>query len=282
MLLQAESDRSCTFSRASGHSGRRGSSPGSHLLHLPLPAPGSPTCGGAQPGFKGLKTLQPAPHMSPGRALLRTCPEALYKQLRQPLGDGGEPVFPPKRTSFFFFPKTPLSPGTSSPGSQPPVDTRGRFGVSRWAATPASHGAASPQPPHPPLTATEPEEEATKTRITIFTSSAATAGTRGRDGAGHRLRRLLPPSLLRLPLRRAGGRERREAGRWGRSAGAAGRCSPAACVVLGKCGVRKPAPSAKCRHPCVKVCRRACTVPLVCCLLAPQHHRCRVRGAQDA
>lgn len=245
------------------------------------PHRGPPSCGGAQPGFKGLKTLQPAPHTSPGRALLRTCPEALYKQLRQPLGDAGEPVFTPKRT-YFFFPKTPLSPGTSSPGSQPPADPRGRLGGSRWEATPASHGAASPQPPRPPLTATEPEEEATKTRITIFTSSAAAAGTRGRDGTGQDTGSAAASSLLRLPLRRAGGRERREAGRWGRRAGAAGRCSPAACVVLGKSGVRKPAPSAKCRHPCVKVCRRACTVPLVCCLLAPQHHRCRVRGAQDA
>lgn len=115
MLLQAESDRSCTFSRASGNSGRRGSSPGSHLLHLPLPAPGSPACGGAQPGFKGLKTLQPAPHMSPGRALLRTCPEALYKQLRQPLGDGGEPVFTPKRTFFFFSPRLPSARAHPAP-----------------------------------------------------------------------------------------------------------------------------------------------------------------------
>lgn len=204
------------------------------------------------------------------------------------------------QNALFFSLMTPLSPGTSSPGSRPPVDPRGRSGGSRgaargsrWAATPASHGAASPQPPSPPLTATEPEEEATKTRITIFTSSA---GTRGRgDGTGQdtgSAASSLPPQAPPEASRR---RERREAGRWGRRAGAAGRCSPAArrCVVLGKCGVRKPAPqaglmnipdapSAKCRHPCVKVCQTACTVPLVCCLLAPQHHRCRVRGAQDA
>lgn len=145
MLLQAESDRSCTFSRASGHSGRRGSSPGSHLLHLPLPAPGSPTCGGAQPGFKGLKTLQPAPHVprtSPPQDLpqgaLQTTPAA-------PRGWGWACFFPQNALYFFFSPRLPSArahpapdpsrlwtPGAvlGSPAGQRPPPATGRLHLS--------------------------------------------------------------------------------------------------------------------------------------------------------
>lgn len=200
MLLQAESDGSCTFSRAIGNSGRRSSSPGSHLLHLPLPAPGSPACGGAQPGFKGLKTLQSAPHMSPGRALLRTCPKALYNQLRQPLGDGGEPVFPPKRT-FFFFPHDSPQPGHIQPripaACGPP---RPFWGLPRSCEglplgsdprQPRGGFTSAPEPPTHRHRARGGGDEDADHHLHLISGDT---GTRGRDGAGHRLRRLLPPS----------------------------------------------------------------------------------------